>query len=162
VQATPVADRALALAFAKLSQHGIIIVPTGADASPGAALLLRNVAGTDVGSITTTAAATQFNTTSDSRLKTGVDDLTGELALIQALRPVSFRWRATDAPGVGFLAHEVAAHVQGVITGDEGAVDEDGQIRAQQIDLSKLVPYLVGAIKTMAARLAVLEDALGA
>jgi hypothetical protein len=62
---------------------------------------------------------------------------------------------------VGFLAHEVAQHVQGVITGEQDGVHEDGSIQPQMIDMSKLVPFLVGAIKTLQARIAVLEDALG-
>jgi hypothetical protein len=80
---------------------------------------------------------------------------------MQALSPVSFLWKADGSPGVGFLAQDVAAVVPGVVSGDPEAVDAAGQVVPMQMDLSKLVPYLVGAIKSLTARLAVLEDAMG-
>lgn len=147
--------------YAKGLTHGLLIQPTGSDASGGAPLLFKNVAGTDVGSITITGAATSYNTSSDARLKHDVDDLTGELAVIQALRPVRFKWNVDDSDGQGFLASEVAAVLAGVITGEPDAIDEAGGIIPQLIDYSKLVPWLVGAVKTLAARVAVLEDAAG-
>jgi hypothetical protein len=171
VQAQPVGDRALALQFAKATQHGVIIVPTGADASPGAALLLRNVAGTDVGSITTTAAATQFNTTSDARLKHGVTPLIGALNVVQALKPIMHLWLADDSRGYGFVAHEVQDTLPadaGVVTGARDALDEAGNILPMQIDLSKLVPWLTAALQeavaltqALAARVQSLEQQLG-
>ena len=45
---------------------------------------------------------------------------------------------------MGLLAHEVAEVVEGVITGEEDAVDDEGNIVPQMIDYSKLVPYLSG------------------
>jgi hypothetical protein len=147
--------------YLKASTQAITIQPTDNDTGPGNAVMFANVASTPVGAISTNATTTTYNTTSDARLKHDVDDLTGELALVQALRPVKFKWLLDDSPGVGFLAHEVAQQVAGVITGEADAVNEDGSIRPMQMDHSKLVPYLVGAIKTLQARIAVLEDALG-
>ena len=152
---------ALCVHHARNTNVGLWLQPTDTDVGGNNTVQFANVAATGVGSITCTATTTSYNTTSDARLKHAVDDLTGELAAIQALRPVAFRWNSDDSPGVGFLAHEVAAHMQGVITGDEGAVNPDGTIVPQMIDYSKLVPFLVGAVKTLTARIAVLEDALG-
>jgi hypothetical protein len=168
VKTPPIGGASVALRHTRSgSQHGVHIIPD-ADSGAGAALAFFNAASSPVGSIATTGAATAFNTSSDARLKTDVDDLTGELAVIQALRPVSFRWRADDTPGVGFLAQDVADVVPGVITGERDAVHEDGTINPQMIDHSKLVVWLVGACKTLAAqnealqaRLALLEDAVG-
>lgn len=150
----------LAVRYPKAGLNGMIIQPTDADTGQ-AAVLFVTVAASTVGSITTNASTTAYNTTSDARLKHDVTALTGELALIQALRPVRFRWNADDSEGVGFLAHEVAAHVQGVISGEPDAVDEAGAIIPQQIDASKLVPWLVGAVQTLVQRLEVVEDAAG-
>ena len=147
--------------------HGLLLAQRGADAG-SYAVLFTNIADAVVGSIQTDGVSTAYNTSSDGRLKHDVDDLTGELALVKLLRPVRFKWNADNSPGVGFLAQEVAAHVQGIISGEPDAIDANGGIVPQMIDMSKLTPWLVGAVKTLAAqvesltaRVAVLEDALG-
>jgi hypothetical protein len=152
----------------KNATNGLTVAPIDNNTGPGAAVLFWNASGGAVGTIYTNAVATSYNTTSDGRLKTAVQTLTGELDLLRLLRPVSFRWLLDDSPGVGFLAHEVAEVIGGVITGEADAVDEQGGIVPQMIDASKLVPYLVGAVKSLVervealqARLEVLEDALG-
>ena len=75
------------------------------------------------------------------------------------------RWRSGGTLTIRLASaswrSEVAAHVQGVITGRQMRSTTEGGIVPQMIDYSKLVPFLVGAIKTLAARVAVLEDALG-
>jgi hypothetical protein len=154
--------------YPRQTLYGIKIQPSDNDTGSGSAVLLANTAGAPVGSIHTTASATAFNTTSDARLKHAIATLVGELAVIRALRPVRFRWLADDSEGVGFLASEVAEHVQGVVTGEADAVDDEGGIRPQQIDHSRLVPWLVGALQTVAAqvetlteRVQALEESLG-
>jgi hypothetical protein len=59
---------------------------------------------------------------------------------------------------VGFLASEVQEHVQGVVTGEPDAVDEAGHILPQQIDHSKLVPWLVGALQALAGQVETLTE----
>ena len=132
------------------------------------ACYFTNAASANVGSITTTATATAFNTTSDVRLKHAIATLTGALERVQALRPVSFRWQADDSAGVGFLAHELQRTIPEAVTGEPDAVHDDGSIRPQGVDHSRLVPWLTAALQeTMAqldaltARIATLEEALG-
>ena len=48
------------------------------------------------GSISTTATATAYNTSSDVRLKHAITALTGALDVVQALGRCAFRWNATD------------------------------------------------------------------
>lgn len=156
------------LAFDKTAAHGLGIQQLGNDAAGNSSIAFLNVAGSVAGYIIANATTVTYATSSDARLKHAVTALTGELDVVKALRPVRFLWNADDSPGVGFLAHEVAAHVAGVVSGEPDAVNEDGSVRAQMIDYSKLVPWLVGACQTLAAhvesltaRLQVLEDALG-
>lgn len=160
----------LTLDYLKAAISGMALRQADNDTGPGAALLFQNVASGIVGTIMTTATTTAYNTTSDSRLKHDVDDLTGELALLQALRPVRFKWNADDSAGYGFIASEVQQILPdaNVITGTPDAINDDGTINPQMIDYSKLVPFLVGAVKTLIerleslqARLEVLEDAAG-
>ena len=151
---------AMRLQYAKALSHGLLVQPTGSDGSGGAALLFKNVAGTDVGSITLTGAATAFNTTSDRRLKEAMTPLQGALATVLALQPYRFRWRVDGTPGVGLVADEVQALVPQAVSGTPDAIDPQG------IDYSKLVPWLIQAVKeltqqveTLTARLAVVETA---
>ena len=125
-------------------------------------MLLTNAALGQVGSISTTGTTTSFNTTSDVRLKHAITPLTGALDVVRALRPSSFRWRADDSPSVGFLAHEVAEIADGVVTGEKDAIDDKGNIVPQQIDLSKLVPWLVGCCQELAAQVQTLQARLKA
>ena len=53
-----------------------------------------------MGTIACTGAATAYNTSSDVRLKHAITALTGALDVVQALRPVAFRWNADDEPGM--------------------------------------------------------------
>jgi len=158
----------LALRYPKDTEDCLVLVPTGSDACGGSAILFRNVAGTIIGSISTNASATAYNTSSDVRLKHAVATLAGALERVQALRPVAFRWNADDSPGVGFLAHELQTQIPEAVTGEPDAVHDDGSIRPQQVDQSRLVPWLTAALQeTLAqldaavARITTLEEALG-
>lgn len=162
----PDVGNTLTLNYNRAAFQGIMITPS-ADTGPGCAMWLTNAANSAaVGSISTTASATAFNTSSDSRLKHAITPLTAALDRVRALRPVQFLWKSDDAPGVGFIASEVAQVVEGVITGEADAVDEAGHIVPQQIDHSKLVPWLTAALKetlaqveALTARVAALEAA---
>jgi hypothetical protein len=153
---SPVTSRRLSITYSKASEYGLVLTPITSDTGTQA-VLFKNLATSDVGSITTSATATAYNTSSDSRLKHAITPLTGALGVVQALKPVSFLWNADGSPGRGFIANEVEEVVAGVISGERDAVDDDGNIRPQQIDHSKLVVYLVGACKELAARVGVLE-----
>ncbi|MGA9796207.1 MAG: DUF2793 domain-containing protein [Rhizomicrobium sp.] len=109
-----------------------------------------------VGSISTSGSATSFNTSSDRRLKTDIAPLCAG-ALMDALAPVTFAWKADGARGAGFIADELQAVVPEAVTGEPGAVDGAGAAIYQSVDHSKLVPHLVAAIRELRARVAVLE-----
>ena len=77
-------------------------------------------------------------------------DATTEL---KKLKPAKFNFIADPSKTVeGFLAHEVENIVPAAITGTKDAVEEDGSIKPQQIDPSKLVPMLVKAIQELSAQ----------
>jgi hypothetical protein len=117
---------------------------------------------TSVGSIFSPASTstTTYQTNSDYRLKRDDIPLAGSLERVMALRPISYRWaRFADSPlEEGFFAHEVQEIVPCAVFGEKDAEDENGNIVAQQIELSRLVPVLVGAVKELAERVSALED----
>lgn len=106
-----------------------------------------NFGTTTVGSIGTNGSSTSYNTTSDYRLKTNVQPLTGSLERILSVEPVTYDWLHNGDIGVGFIAHRLAEHIPLAVNGEKDAVDDKGNIRPQGVDLSKLVPDLVGAIQ---------------
>jgi hypothetical protein len=119
-----------------------------------------------VGQITTSGSSTSYATSSDYRLKTDAQPMTGASARVQALNPVNFEWIADGTRVDGFLAHEAQAIVPEAVTGTKDAVDADGNPEYQGIDQSKLVPLLTAAlqeaitkIETLEARIAALENA---
>jgi len=81
---------------------------------------------------------------------------------VRALRPVAFRWNADDSQGHGFLAHELQAVVPEAVTGEPDAVNDDGSIKPQQVDHSKLVPWLTSAAQALLARVETLEAQVAA
>jgi len=120
--------------------------------------------GGQVGSISITASSTAYNTSSDYRLKTDAQPMTGASARVQALNPVNFEWIADGTRVDGFLAHEAQAVVPEAVTGEKDAVDADGNPEYQGIDQSKLVPLLTAALQEaldeitdLKARVATLE-----
>ena len=104
-----------------------------------------------VGSIVATGGSTNYNTSSDYRLKEDWQPMANALDRVQALKPINFAWKTDGNRVDGFLAHEVQDIVPEAVTGDKDAVDEDGNDIYQGIDQSKLVPLLVGAIKELRA-----------
>ena len=84
-----------------------------------------------VGGITTSGSSTSYNTSSDYRLKTDAQPMTGASARVQALNPVNFEWIASGDRVDGFLAHEAQAVVPESVTGTKDAMmDEEYEVTA--------------------------------
>jgi hypothetical protein len=114
--------------------------------SDGATVRLRRQ-GSDVGSISTTASATAYNTSSDYRLKDNVQPMSGALAKVALLKPVTFKWKIDGSNSEGFIAHELQAIKPDCVSGDKDAVDADGKPVYQGIDTSFLVATLTAALQ---------------
>jgi hypothetical protein len=144
--------------------------------------------GSVIGSITqsgTTSVA--YNTSSDYRLKTDAQPMTGASDRVLALKPVNFEWISSGERVDGFLAHEAQAVVPECVTGTKDAMrdeeyevtaaikatyDEDGNeltaaVEAvmgtrsvpdyQGIDQSKLVPLLTAALQEALTEISALK-----
>jgi hypothetical protein len=100
-----------------------------------------------VGSITSAGTTTAYNTSSDYRLKHDIQPMTGALAKVAQLKPVTYKWNADDSQSQGFIAHELAEVVPDAVTGEKDAVDAEGKPQYQGIDTSFLVATLTAAIQ---------------
>jgi len=120
--------------------------------SGGSAIVFFNASAAVVGYISTTPTATVYSTSSDARLRHSITPLTDALSTLTALSPVRFRWNVNDSEDEGFLAHELQVQVPHAVTGEPDQVNDDGSIRPQGVDHSKLVPWLTAACKELAAQ----------
>ena len=132
--------------------------------SPGNSSGILNVLKTDstrIGGILSNSTNTGvvYATSSDYRLKSDLEPLTGAVDRLSTLPVHRFKWIGHPAsPKVdGFLAHEAQTIVPESVTGTKDAVDSNGNPIFQGIDQSKLVPLLVAAVQELAARVAALE-----
>jgi len=114
--------------------------------------LWENNGGSTVGSITTDGSTTAYNTSSDYRLKENIAPMTGALATVSLLKPVTYTWKESNTLGQGFIAHELQAVVPDCVHGEKDAVDKDGKIIPQGIDTSFLVATLTASIQELNAK----------
>ena len=132
----------------------------------------------DVGSIKSNNTATQYNTSSDYRLKENIVSLTGAIDRLKQLQPKRFNFIGIDETIDGFIAHEVNPVAPYAVSGEKDAVkkelmlDEDGKeqfdengeiierqvIDPQGVDYSKLVTLAIAALQEEIARREALED----
>jgi len=140
---------------------GILVQKLNPSGSETMLFFLRGASG--VGSIRTTSSATQFNTSSDHRLKENVTDMTGAIGRVKALSPKRFNFTVEpDVTVDGFLAHEAQTVVPEAVHGEHNEVDDDGNAVMQGIDQSKLVPLLTGALQEAIAKIETLETEMTA
>jgi hypothetical protein len=110
-----------------------------------------------------------FSPTSDERRKTDIEDITGALASVNALRGRTFKFKnsnlETEEPGsiggklYGLIAQEALDVVPHAIWDDGEEPLENGWCRSMRMDYGALTAVLVEAIKELTTRLEALEDA---
>ena len=117
---------------------------------------------TEVGSVSVTTTATAYNTSSDYRLKNTIVPMTGALAKVALLKPVTYKWNVDGSDGQGFIAHELQEVVEGCVTGEKDAVDGEGNPQYQGMDTSFLVATLTAAIQEQQALITALTTRITA
>ena len=84
--------------------------------------------GTHFGTIARSGSGVLYGSNSDYRLKDNVANLTGGIALVKQLRPVTFNWNELSGLSKtethqGFIAHEVQALVPDAVDGEKDGMD---------------------------------------
>jgi hypothetical protein len=105
---------------------------------------------TQAGYILTSGSTIAFVQGSDYRLKENVVDMDKPetLSKLMLARPVNFDWKdGNTLHNYGFLAHELQEVFPQAVHGEKDAVNEDGSIKTQSVNLTALVPYMVAAIQ---------------
>ena len=140
-----------------LTDQAIIVRHDGAETSSTFATMIQfqEDSGTVRGSIKTSGTSTQYNTTSDYRLKKNFKDFNG-LDLVSQIPVYDFNWKVGVDPeegqAWGVKAHELQEIIPNAVSGEK-----DGE-EMQGVDYSKLVPVLVKAIQELEAKVKILEN----
>jgi hypothetical protein len=116
------------------------------------AMVFKNSSGGNNGYISVSNSnTTSYVTTSDYRLKENVTPMTGALAKVAQLKPVTYDWKSGGS-SQGFIAHELQAVVPDAVVGEKDALDKDGNPDYQGIDTSFLVATLTAALQELNAK----------
>ena len=86
---------------------------------------------TNVGAIYYNGSVMAYQTTSDYRLKENIAPMTGALAKIAELKPVTYTWKDNQRDGEGFIAHELQEHFPDAVSGTKDEIDEYGNPKYQ-------------------------------
>ena len=118
------------------------------------------------GNLVATGDITAFGNISDRRFKENIQDITADVALgkVKSLRPVTFTWKSNIAntskigtDDAGFIAQEVEEVVEYAV--GEFSDLESGEVY-KKINHERIIPYLVGAIQKLEAKITELEGKL--
>jgi hypothetical protein len=142
----------MAVAFTSAVNNGLVFYQT--NNSTGTFINFFSNSTTQQGSIINNNNGTvNYANASDYRLKENIVDFDENgLNLINNVKVRKFnRKEYPDATITGFIAHELAEVCPQAVCGEKDAVNEDGSIKAQSVDQSYLVPFLVKAIQEMKA-----------
>jgi Chaperone of endosialidase len=143
----------LTLLFNGQSANGVVL-KTSYASTGSTYITFRNSAGNEAGYITQNGTTTvNYVTSSDYRLKENVAPMVGALTKIAQLKPVTYTWKNTNNEvGEGFIAHELQEICPLAVSGEKNAINEDGSIKSQGIDTSKLVALLTASIQELNAK----------
>jgi hypothetical protein len=98
-----------------------------------------------------------YQSSSDYRLKENVVPMKNGLSRIMSLKPVTYNWIEHKTFGEGFIAHEVQSVIPMAVSGEKNALDKDGKILPQGIDLSRIVVHLVSGMQEQQQLIAALQ-----
>ena len=98
--------------------------------------------------ITGIATATDFDSTSDERLKTNIQVVDGALDKVNRLRGVSFEWKESGEPSYGVIAQELESVLPELVHGDD----------PKRVNYNGIIGVLIESIKELSARVDELEN----
>ena len=79
-------------------------------------------------------------------------DKSATLSKLMSVRPVNFDWKdGNKLHNFGFLAHELQESFPQAVHGEKDAVNENGSIQTQAVNMTALIPYLVASIQEQQA-----------
>lgn len=141
--------------FNQTSQTGLAVMNSNATAT-GTLVSFCNSGGTVQGSISQTNATTvAYNTSSDSRLKENVRDITDSGSIIDSWHPVLFDWKHGTKDIHGFLAQETYQEYPEAVTPGTDEVNSAGELlHPWSMDKTTMIPVIAAEVQSLRRRLA--------
>ena len=151
-----------------------ILLVNNRTANGAASVLQYRTNGVVEGTLQGSSTGLAISNVSDYRKKENIRDLTGSLSVIKSLQPRVYEYRegfGSEGDHIGFIAHEIQAHIPKAVTGDkddlytqtdidEGAsevVIGEPKYQAVSYTHNEIITRLVQSIQELEARIAVLE-----
>jgi hypothetical protein len=155
--ASPLSSGKFSISFNGATRQGQVLRTT--KGTTGSTYIqFENSAGSTAGYIIQNGTTTvNYVTSSDYRLKEAITPMTGALAKVAQLKPVTYKWKVDGSDGEGFIAHELAEVCPTAVTREKDAVDAEGNPQYQGIDTSFLVATLTAAIQEQQALITQLQ-----
>jgi hypothetical protein len=149
--ASPLSSGKFSISFDGATRQGQVLRTT-IGTTGSTYIQFENSAGSTAGYIIHNGTTTvSYVTSSDYRLKEEITPMTGALAKVAQLKPVTYKWKVDGSDGEGFIAHELAEVCPIAVTRKKDEVDADGNPKYQGIDTSFLVATLTAAIQEQQA-----------
>ena len=101
---------------------------------------------------TSNGSSILYSSNSDYRLKNDLKNFNG-LDLINKIKIYDFAWKANGSRMHGVMAHELQDVIPYSVSGLKDETNEDGSMKIQAVDYSKLTPILIKAIQEQDLRL---------
>ena len=137
------------MAMYRPSNPCLLLNRTGSDGE----LVQFRKSGSTVGTVSVTGSGTTYNTSSDRRLKSNIEDAASASDKIDAIQVRQFDWNVDDShQDYGLIAQELQPIEPLAVSGD---ADSDEMMA---VDYSKLVPMLIKEIQELRSRVAALEE----
>jgi len=130
-------------------QQGLVKIGSGGTGST-VSMYFTNPNGV-VGSVVTNGSNTQFNTSSDYRLKEDLQDFNG-LDKVSKIPVYDFKWKVDESRSYGVIAHELQEVLPDAVSGEKDTEEMQG------VDYSKIVPLLVKSIQELKAEIELLKS----
>jgi hypothetical protein len=132
----------------------------------------QNAAGTNRGQITGNGSTVLYQTSSDRRLKTNIQEMPSMYDKIKNLKPSKFNWKIDNKEDYGFIAQEVYNLIPSLrgeiseaycdVNNDnfdfENPLKKDGSDFYYSLDYGRLTPYLTKALQETIEKLENLTD----
>ena len=144
----------LCISVASDNYNAIVLRDTGTSYSSGNYYQLFTNSGNQIagGIAHITSTTVLYGTSSDYRLKEDFKDFNG-LDILSNIKFYDFKWKDEEIRMHGVIAHELQEIVPLSVTGKKDEINKEGNIVAQGVDYSKLVPILGKAIQELKAEI---------
>jgi hypothetical protein len=131
------------------SYAGVYTAPTNGVLVQGNVCIGTNAPGTYMLNVNGSVQASSYNATSDIRLKTNIQFLSGSLDLVNQLNGVSFTWKndTTNKPIHGLIAQDVEKVLPDIV--NTATTDNELGYKQKSIHYDGLFPHLIESIKTL-------------